>query len=145
MKIRRARLSDASYIYRALNHTPELRDYDGDDEEYPKYWVNGAINDKKGNLVLVAEEDKKFMGFTIVHLLRGVLDALRHSLYVFPSYRNKGIASALSKASESYLREHGYKWSVGFVNTSNKKMQKFMAKNDYNSGNKFYVYWKVLQ
>jgi len=142
--IRKGKLSDISNIHHALNHTNELRDYGGDDEEYPKTWVRGVVENKSNNLVLVAEDNKKFVGFTIVHLLKGASDGLAHSLYVVPSYRRKGIASRLLQNREYYLKNKGYKFVIGLVNVSNKKMQNFMFEHNYNKGNKFYVYWKVL-
>ena len=144
MIIRKGKLSDIINIHHVLNHTKELRDYEGYDEEYPKSWVKGVIENKSNNLVLVAEDNKKLIGFTIVHLLKGVLDAFAHSLYVVPSYRRKGLASILLQNRESYLKNKGYKSVIGFVNVSNKNMQNFMSKHNYNKGNKFYVYWKVL-
>jgi GNAT superfamily N-acetyltransferase len=143
IKIRNAKSSDISKIHYILNNSNELRDYEGKDEVYPMSWVKGAVT-KKDNLALVAEDDRKFIGFTIVHLLRGVSDAISHSLYVAPAYRNKGIATALMNVGESWLRKHGYQWSISLVKTSNKKMQKFMAKNNFKKGDAFYVYYKVL-
>ena len=141
IKIRKAKTSDFQLLWKVLNETPELQS-DSDGDTYDKMWLKEVLSSSKENLVLIGEENKKFIGFAIVHYLRSVKQSLINDLFVVKEYRKKGIASMIMRECEKDAQEKGFRYITGFVRTTNKKMQKLKEKLGYKKGNSFYFYEK---
>lgn len=144
MKIRNAQLEDMKEILDFLIKTPELQGCGGMDAVYSQDYVVDCIEDKKINLMLVAEEDNKIVGI----LMAEIWDKKKYSFFVnfavLPGYRSKGIGTKLYKEYEEYCKNRGLKIITALVQTSNKIMQHFCEKREYKKGHEFYFYEKDI-
>lgn len=143
MKIRKGRKSDFQKLWKILTKAPELQS-DPKGETYDKYWLNDVLNSTRDNLVLIVEDKDKFVGFAIVHYLKGVKQSIINDIFVIEEYRKKGVASKLIEECEKDAKKQGFEYVTGLVRTNNKKMQKLQEKLGYKKGNKFYFYEKVI-
>lgn len=144
MKIRRAKTNDLKWIHKMLNENYEFRNEDKGEEEYPMLWVKGVIESKKGNIVLIMEENEEAIGFLIIHIILGANDAIINNLYIKPEYRRKGFALSLLKEGERIAKVMGCKFVAASINNRNKNSQKFFSISKYRKANQFIVYWKWL-
>ena len=119
--IRTAKESDAEEIYKILNETKELRDFD-DGEEYPISWVKNAINSKE-NIFLVYEINNELAGFLIGLLVKEIKESIKNNTYVKPQFRGQGIATKLTKEYERILAKRGFEFIISFVNNFFKYLQ----------------------
>lgn len=140
MKIRNGNIRDMKDLHHTLNNTFELRGYSGG-EAYSKSWIREIISDKKRNIILVAEEGEKIAGFLIAHILAGK-DIFLNDLYVYPTYRRKGIASHLMHALNKISNKLRSNFSMGLVEVKNNKMQNLFKKHNYTKGHTFYYFYK---
>jgi ribosomal protein S18 acetylase RimI-like enzyme len=145
MKIRKGKISDLKELFRILISTKELQGGNFEIGDYDKVWVKSVLTKTKENFVLIAEEEKEMVGFIIAHILISVSQVIINDVYVNPAHRNKGIASSLIKEAEKIARKNKIKYFTGFVQTSNKKMQKLKQKLNFGRGESLYYYEKVLK
>lgn len=144
MKIRRGELRDAKEILRLLNSTPELQG--GENEGvYTLDFVKGSIKNKDRELVLVAEEEGKLIGFLTAELWKHKGYSFFVDLFVKPEFRKKGVASQLYSKYESILKKLKIKTITGLVLVTNKRMLKWCKKHGLIIGNKMYFYEKRLR
>lgn len=101
IKIRQAQINDINKLCSARNNELLFRQYLDECDGEKAYF-------------LVAEMNTKIVGFGLIYL-----DATKNGkkkshlpklsdLYVFESYRRKGVATALIQARESLAKEYGY-------------------------------------
>lgn len=145
MKIRRGKLSDAEEILKALKETPELHGSKDEEIAYTPLFVNGALTHPDRDLVLIAEENKKIIGFLIAELWEHKGYSYLVDIYIRPEFRRQGIASKLFEEYENYCKKHGMNVIVGLVLINNRKMQKWCDKHGIKQENKFYFYEKKLK
>ena len=143
MKIRKGRLSDLNEIHKMLNESEELHGTENK-EEYPKYRIRETLKDKIES-VLVAEENKKLVGFLIAEVWRKKRYSYISNIFVKPDYRKKGVASELIKNHEDNCKKLGINGIFALVLVNNKKMQSFMKKYNYKKGKEFLYYEKELK
>ena len=129
MEIRKGKASDFQVLWRILKDTPELQS-DPEGDTYDKKWLKEILSSPKENLILIAENNEKFIGFAIVHYLKSVKQSLVNDLFVIKEYRKQGIASKLMKACEKDAKQKHFRYITGFVRTNNKKMQKLKELNE---------------
>lgn len=144
MKIRKGKISDLKELLKFLNETPELQSSKGE-KTYTRAWVKDSLTDKDRNLVLIAEENNKIIGFLIAELWKKKKSSFFADIFVKPEYRKQGIATKLKDKYEKICKKLGLKTIVGLVLVTNKKMYKLMEKRGYKRGNKFYFYEKRLK
>jgi len=138
-------MNDAEEILKILKETPEL--YGSKDEEivYTPQFINGALTSPDRDLVLIAEENEKIVGFLIAELWKHKGYSYLLDIYIKPEFRRQGIASKLFEEYEKYCKDNGMNVIVGLVLMSNKTMQKWCEKHGIKRGNKFYFYEKKLK
>lgn len=144
IKIRRGRHNDFKELFKILNETPELQT-DEKGKSYSKEWIMDSLTDKKRNLVIIAERNKKLIGLLVAELWEKKKSSFLVNIFVKKDYRGRGIATILIKKYEKICRKYKIIHILGLVLITNKKMQKFMGKYNYKKGNKFYVYEKKLK
>lgn len=142
-KIRRATLKDAAQLHLILNNTSELRGIK-DGEEYPMYWVKGAIRDKKNFMVLIAENNNKMRGFLITLITPSVRQGIIVDAYVDPLQRSKGIATALMTHFERMAKQKGLDWIIGLIEKNNMASQRLFKKLGYDKGETLHFYRKII-
>ena len=122
MKVRRAKLKDCKVVSE-LAKSPELRDNLG--KNVPLKYFNEIV--KKNKLFLVAEENKKVVGFILGEFLLGRVVYI-HLLGVNKAFRGRGIGRKLfenlkdeaKKKKSIYLfffTQKQYKGSIKFRNS----------------------------
>lgn len=142
-RIRIATTKDAALLYHILNHTSELRGIKHG-EEYPMYWVKGAIRDKRNFMVFIMENKSKMSGFLIALITPSVKQGTVVDIYVDPTQRDKGIASALIAHFEQIATKKGLDWLIGFIEKNNKASQHLFKKFKYEKGETLYFYRKII-
>jgi len=145
MKIRRGKLNDAKEILRILKETPELSGNKDEEIVYTPQFVNGALTHPDRDLVLIAEEDGKIIGFLIAELWEHKEYSYLIDVYIKQEFRRQGIASKLFEEYEKYCKNNKMNVIVGLVLVDNKVMQKWCDKHEIKQGNKFYLYEKKLK
>lgn len=144
MKIRRGKLSDAKEILFLLRSTPELQG--GEKEQiYTPDFVRGTITDKNRELILVAEENKRLIGFLSAELWKHKGYSFLSDIFILPKFRDKGVASRLYAKYEKILRRLKIKIITALVLVSNKRMQGWCKKHGIMKGNRFYFYEKRVR
>lgn len=144
MRFRKGKLADLKELLLLLNKTPQLQT-SKEGQTYTKEYVWGTLNDKKRNLVLIAEDKKKIIGFLTAEIWKDKKYSYFCDLFVKEGYRKKGIASKLIEQYETYCKKLGIKNFLGQVLTTNKNMQKFIEKRKYKRGNTFYWYERRIR
>ena len=109
MNIRNAQLKDAGQILNLLTKTPELQGYGDRDAVYSKPYVIDGIKDKKMNLILVAEENKRIIGLLTAEMWNKKKHSFLVSFVVLPEYRSRGVGKKLYGLYEKHCKKHGVK------------------------------------
>jgi len=144
MKIRRGTLADLKKLLYFLNSTPELSGGAGKEDVYKRAYIRECLVDKKGDLVLVAEDKEQIVGFLIAEIWRKKRNSFLLDLFVKPEYRKHGVATELRKEHEKICKGLGITDMNCLVLTTNKRMQKHVEDHGFKRGNKFYFYEKNL-
>jgi len=144
MIIRKGKISDLKELLKLLNSTPELQST-AEGQTYPLQFVKGTLTGKDRNLVLIAEENKKLIGFLTAELWKDKKYSYLTDIFVKVEYQKKGVASKLMKEYEKICKKYKMDFIVGSVMVSNKKMQNFVEKLNYKKGHKVYLYEKKLK
>lgn len=141
MKIRKATIKDFKELYQLGLDTPEFQVslnepfMDKDDFKF-------RIKDKN-HLFLLAEEDKKIVGFILFNLkdrkkpVKNKYACLVY-LVVLPKFRGKGIASQLYNLSIKKIKKEGitHVYAIAFSEGKD-EMISFLKKRDYAEGHKY--------
>jgi len=143
MNIRKGRLSDFRYLLKTLNATPEIGG-SATEKTYSKEFVLGTLKSKNQNLVLIAEDKKKIVGFIIAEIWKDKKYSFLITIFVDKNYRGNGVSSLLEKEYIKYCKKLKLKSIVCLVLTNNKRMQKWCKKKRLKRGNKLYYYWKKI-
>ena len=112
MKIRAYRKEDASTVYKIIEETEELHVCG---LHYSEKAVQNWHIDRKDDIILVAEEENKIVGFILAILNQPEPNcAIIENLAVIPEYRGKKIGSQLLNECLKLLKLRG----VSFVSIS---------------------------
>ncbi len=140
VRIRKAKLSDVKDCYN-LSKIRELLPADKD--PIPLSYFKDIVGDKR-NIFLVAEENKKIIGYSTADLLAGRL-VIWQLLAVHPKYQNKGIGKQLAREIHSECKRRGYKYILGYAPQFNKKTIAFHKSLGFKVGEKMFEILKVLK
>jgi len=144
IKIREGKISDWEELLVLLNSSPELQSTP-EGETYNKGFVKATLKDKKRNVVLIVESEKKIVGFLTAEIWKDKKYSFLTDILIKKRYRKKGIASKLFKEYEKICKKDNLQTIIGLVLVNNKKMQRLVEKSNYKKGNKFYLYQKKLK
>ena len=135
-------MKDASIILKMLKSESVMT---GNDELH--YEIKHIQEHIKGKsfVTFVCEFDKKFAGFISLNLFSIGKYAEIYNIMVDKKYRKKSIALELIKFGERYLKNKGYGIIYMYVEESNRQMQDFSRKINYDKGKKFIFYSKILK
>ncbi len=126
--IRKGVLKDCKELVE-LAKIPELKTPSG---YYPSFeWFQAIIKEKQ--ILVVAEENKKIVGFNMGERIAGDW-AISHLIMVNPAYRNKGVGSMLVKAFEDECIRRKFGGVVLYAYANNKNTVDFFKKKKYNEG-----------
>jgi len=144
MKIRKGDIKDFDEFYKILNSASELSGGVGK-ETYPKEFVKGTLTNKERELVLVAEEKGKIVGFLTAEIWKEKKYSFLIDVFVKPEFRKQGVASKLFETYEDFCKKSHFNSIVALVLMSNKRMQKWCKSHSIKQGDKFYYYQKNLK
>jgi ribosomal protein S18 acetylase RimI-like enzyme len=135
--IRKLELEDISEVIKLGSSEPSFTTESG------SFWTKDQLGKwslSKQDLLLVAEHDKKIVGFSLYAVHVPTHKVTWENLYVHPSFRNSGIASALVSEGLKSLEELNHKYIMLFVNADDQdKFLKFTEKFGFIKGPK--VLW----
>jgi len=138
-KIRLAKTKDAKEILKLFNSNKNL-------------WGNNYINYGKEDILdyLKAKINRMFV-YEFNNKIKGVLLAqfwkkyvYIHTIVVDKKDQNHGIATKLMNYLEHHAKSENKNLIEMDVETTNKKMRKFVKTRDYKHGNKFIYYLKEI-
>ena len=133
MKIRDANSQDINSI---INLGKNVEEFDTTEKVvsfWPRHIIENCIN-SKNDILLVAEENNKLVGFIIVQNSISFKKAVIENIFVHQDYRNKGIAQLLLHKAIDKLKELKCEYIVTLVKEDNEKSIKFYLKNKFNKG-----------
>ena len=133
MKIRDANLQDINSI---VNLGKNVKEFDTTKKVvsfWPRHIIENCIN-SESDILLVAEENNKLVGFIIVQNSISFKKAVIENIFVHQDYRNKGIAQLLLHKAIDKLKELKCEYIVTLVKEDNEKSIKFYLKNKFNKG-----------
>jgi len=146
IEVKRAKINEWKSILRLLKGAPELQcSKDKVDSEYTKNYVKESIIEKKEDVVLVAEENKKVIGVLTAEIFKKKGYAYWTDFVVEKRYRNKGIGGMIYKKFEDICRENKISTIAGITKINDKEMHEFIKKRGFNLGKKVYFFEKKLK
>ena len=132
MNIREGNLSDIEELLKLGSRVEEFKTA----EEVVTFWPRHILENILGNnrdIILVAEDDNKIVGFTIVNYSPSFKKALVENLFVDPKHRNKGIGSRLIKTLLRHLQRVGCEYVCTLIEASSGAVP-FYLKMGFNRG-----------
>jgi len=137
--IRKAKIGDV----KACHELSKIRELlPADKQPISLKYFQEIVVDKR-NIFLVAEENKKIIGYSTADLLAGRL-VIWQLLAVHPDYQNKGIGKQLAKRIESEVKKRGYKYILGYAPQFNKKTLAFHKSLGFQFGEKMFEILKII-
>lgn len=94
------------------------------------------IKKPKDNIILVAFDEKKFIGFLLAKIMSSQWSMI-DSLAVDPAYREQGIGSLILNELFNILEKKEVWYVQAFVRTENIKGRKFWQEKKFKEGKKF--------
>lgn len=144
IKIRKGKLKDLKKIIKLLNKTPELSSGVGN-KTYSNEWVSSCLKDKSRDLVLVAEDNGKLVGFLMAEIWKSKRYSFLSDVFIARRYRNKGVASELVNLYEKECKKKRINKLLMLALVKNSKIHKFLKKRHYKQGEIFYLYEGALK
>jgi ribosomal protein S18 acetylase RimI-like enzyme len=124
MKIRRVNQKDINQIYILIKKTKELHTTRN---IYSKRLLKAILKDRTLYFI-VAEEEGKIIGFSIIATWKKIGSSYWDTLAVDNNYRERGVAKALYENIVKYLKKNkiSYVWSV--TKKDNQKIKKVLTR-----------------
>lgn len=145
MIIRKGKLSDAKELLKIVNATPELHaTEDSTESMYSLNWIKAFLTEKEAALILIAEENKKIIGFIIAEIWKKHGYSFLSNITILPDFRRKGVGSMLYEKYESRCKKLKLRCINYLVLTTNEKMQNWSAKHGFKKGKLLYYYEKRI-
>ncbi|MBM3234503.1 GNAT family N-acetyltransferase [Candidatus Pacearchaeota archaeon] len=138
MIIKKAELKDCKACLE-LSKIPELLNPDGTPSHL--WWIESFVNENQ--IFYVAEERGEIIGFTMGERTTGNI-AIRHSTFVKPEFRGKGIGSKLIEQFEAECKRRKLKAIMSYGYAKNNKTIKFFEGKGYIKGALTYEFIKFL-
>ena len=127
--------SDIETVYESGRETEAFRVSDT-----PGFWSRKQLNrwlDNPDDVLLVAEDNKRVIGYVMSQLHKPTGKATIENLFVDESYRKKGIGSDLIKRCLKELKERGASYFCAMVRTDNDKITNFYERCGFTRGYNF--------
>lgn len=112
-----------------LSKVPELLSPTGD--SVPVFWFQAILKEKQ--ILIVAEENKKVVGFIMGERLAGNV-AIAHLMTVAETHRGKGIGRKLMEAFDAECRKRKMIVTIAYGNKKSPKILKMLEKNGFYLG-----------
>lgn len=106
--------------------------------------IKRVVKSKNAICLIAKVDNNKLAGFIIRIYNPFFKEDYLSELYIKEKYRNNGIAQMLIDKSSNILKDRKAAWTWGLVEEGNKTMQKFLEKNGFKKGKKFFFYHKDL-
>jgi ribosomal protein S18 acetylase RimI-like enzyme len=145
MIIRKGKLSDAKELFKIIETTPELHAAEDSAESmYSLNWIKAFLTAKDSALVLIAEENKKIIGFIIAEIWKKHGYSFLSNISIQPDFRRKGVGSMLYEKYEAHCKKLKLKCINYLVLATNEKMQNWSDKHGFKKGKLLYYYEKEI-
>jgi len=126
IKIRRAKKEDISKILALGRKTKEFS-AGGKTRFYGKKEVSEFIRNPKNNLLLVALQENKLIGFIYAKIITSEW-CLFESMAIIKNFRKKGIATLLFDELHSIIKNRGIEIIEAYISPTNKNIRRFCKK-----------------
>ena len=135
MKIRKAEQSDVNRIFYLGKDLETARVSKKTVAFWPKSTISKIIKGKS-NIVLVAEKDKKVIGFIIINYNPSFEKAIMENIYVNES-RHQGVGTLLLETAITKLKKKGCKYICTLTKLTEKNTIKWLSHRGMEPGAKF--------
>lgn len=92
---------------------------------------------------LAARFDNKLIGYRLATYNRFLREGYLIDIVVKEEFRHSGVGQLLYKETIKELKRKNCQWIWALVHESNKKMMKFMEKQKFKKGRRFYFYHTI--
>ena len=123
--------------------TKQLQIDDTEAMYYSKESLQKAIVNAN-EICLTAHVDGALAGFFIIHINEIFEEAYISDISLKPQYQGKGIGQALFAKAREILSQRHIDWSWALVQEENENMHRFMEKQGYRKGKKFFFFYKPI-
>lgn len=131
MKIKKAKIADIDDIFNLGNQVNEFKV----SKDVVNFWPKEILKEcLQNDAILVAEENKKIVGFIIVNYSSIFKKAIIENIFVSKKHRNKGIGKLLLKALLNDLHDRGCKYICSVIENNYEAGINFYLKNNFNKG-----------
>jgi N-acetylglutamate synthase-like GNAT family acetyltransferase len=145
-KIRKAKLQDVNAIYNLGKKTVEL-DFSKTMHFHDKPEFRDFIRREKTNIFLVAEKDKKIVGFLFAHLIHTCAGgwAMLDNVAVHFSHRGQGIGTALLHTFYNELKKRKIHYVQILEEVHHKRTRKFWKSKGFKEQRHFIWADKIIK
>lgn len=112
------------------------------------FWTKRGVSRwirSPSDLMLVAEEDKKIIGFLMCIVHQPTESAIIESIYVGKKHRRKGIGRILVEECFARLRKRGIEYLYAEINHQNKETIEFFDSTGFSNGYAFVLVEKLMK
>lgn len=139
LKIIRANVKDITELIKIVGGVKSIEDYPG---EYNRAYFEKML---KRNIVLLAQLDKKIVGFIEFELDKWAKRVFLESIAVSKKFRGQGIGLRLLDELELFAKKHKAKRISMLVRGWNTAMNSMAKKNKFVKLDKLYLWDKMLK
>jgi len=115
--------------------------------EQPMYYSKEALSraiHSSSEVCLVAKIDNKIAGFFLAHINDIFEEIYISDVVVKEEYRGQGIGQKFMEKVRELLKNTNIDWSWALVQEDNTHMHRFMEKQGYIKGKKFFFFYKPV-
>ena len=142
MQIRRMEKKDAPIVHKIGNNEKNLYPSEGDefwDVEQLEDWT-----DSKDDILLVASEDNKIVGFILSILHKPTGNVEIESIWVHEDFRGTGLSKKLLNMAIDELKKKSLIYIFALMKNTNDTATKFFIDNGFTKSFGFYCIYKYL-
>lgn len=133
MKIRKAKLTDINKVISIGKNVNEFKVAKDTINFWPKNVLIKLVKSQK-DLMLVAEEAGKIIGFVIVNYNNNLSKAIIENIYVLSEFRNSGVGKKLLDSTLTILKKRKCSYVLALVENKYIKTIKWYSKQGFTKG-----------
>lgn len=137
-------LSDLDEVIQIGTNTKQLQIDDSKNMFYDHKSLTRAINSPTELCLIAKDNNNTLAGFFLANINEVFKEVYICNLALKPEYRGQGIGQMFMTTARKILQPKKIDWSWALVQDDNINMHKFMEKQGYVKGKKFFFYYKPV-